>query len=215
MGDKARQYLTPAWNWTKANWQIIAKVILVAILLYLVYRGFLAIKQDYEAFKNEIRSKTAQTNTIVEKPTIIQAEGTDKTTTQIQYVAKPYLVYTDPATGKTMGKVDPTDVRLTADPAKVNVLVNGQPYAFDLVQGESQKFERGQVTLDQKSMIDFKLDVQPTIIDNTSSGGIDVYAGNKDVGIGIRHKRVGVDAGWNHKDKDMEYRLRWEAIQFK
>lgn len=175
----------------------------------------MAVKQDYENFKNEIRSKTAQTNTIVKQPTIIHAQGTDTTTTKLQYIDKPVLVYTDPVTGQTVEKVDPTDVRLTADPAKVNVLVNGQPYAFDLLQGESQKFEKGQVTLDQKSTIDFKMDVQPTIIDNTASGGIDVYAGNKDIGIGVRHKRVGVDAGYNYKDKEAEYRLRWEAIKFK
>ncbi|MBU2703610.1 hypothetical protein Ga0466249_004755 [Sporomusaceae bacterium BoRhaA] len=185
------------------------------ILFYFIYRGFLAVKQDYENFKDEIRNKTAQTNTVVQQPTIIQVQGTDTTTTQIQYVDKPFLVYTDPTTGQTVEKVDPTDVRLNADPAKVNVSVNGKPYAFDLLQGESQKFEKGQVTLDQSSTIDFKMDVQPTIIDNTASGGIDVYAGNKDIGIGVRHNRVGIDAGWNHKDKDMEYRLRWEAIKFK
>jgi len=59
------------------------------------------------------------------------------------------------------------------------------------------------------------MDVQPTIIDNMASGGIDVYTGNKDIGIGIRHNRIGVDVGWNYKDKDAEYRLRWEAIKFK
>ena len=153
-------------------------------------------------------------NGVVDWPTIIQTQGTDTKTTTIQYVDKPVLAYTDPATGQTKEQVDLTDVRLTADPAKVNVMVNGQPYAFDLLQGESQKFEKGQVTLDQNSTISFKMDVQPTIIDNTASGGIDLYAGNKDIGIGIRHKRVGVDAGWNHQDKDMEYRLRWEAVKF-
>jgi hypothetical protein len=209
------KYITSAWDYIKAHWQIIVKVILLVILFYFLYRGFLAIKQDYENFKDEIRNKTAQTNTIIQQPTIIQGETKTHTQTQLQYIEKPVLVYTDPVTGKTVEQVDPTDVRLTASKAKVNVMVNGKPYAFDLLQGESQKFEKGQVTLDQTSTIDFKMDVQPTIIDNTASGGIDVYAGNKDIGIGIRHDRIGIDAGRNHKDKEMEYRLRWEAIQFK
>ncbi|MBU2702288.1 hypothetical protein Ga0466249_003415 [Sporomusaceae bacterium BoRhaA] len=209
------KYITSLWNFIKSHWQIICKIILVCLLIFLVYRGFLAVKQDYENFKDEIRSKTAQTNTIVQQPTIIQAQGTDTTTTKLQYVDKPVLVYTDPTTGQTVEKVDPTDVRLTADPAKVNVSVNGKPYTFDLLQGESQKLEKGQVTLDQNSTISFKMDVQPTIIDNTASGGIDIYAGNKDIGIGIRHDRIGVDVGRNYKDNEMEYRLRWEAIKFK
>lgn len=207
--------LAPVWEFVKSHWQIIAKMMIVGIVLVLAYRGFIDLKQDYENFKEEIRSKTAQTNTIVQQPTIIQGETKTETQTQIQYVEKPVLVYKDPVTGETKEQVDPTDVRLTASPAKVNVSVNGQPYTFDLLQGETQKFEKGQVTLDQNSTIDFNLDVKPTIIDNTSSGGIDVYAGNKDFGIGVRHKRVGIDAGYNYKDKDMEYRLRWEAIQFK
>lgn len=209
------KYITPAWHYVKAHWQTIVKVILVGLFLFLAYRGFMAIKQDYQDFKDEIRAKTAQTNTIVQQPTIVQGETTTKTQTQIQYVDKPVLVYKDPATGQVKEKVDPTDVRLTADPAKVNVLVNNKPYTFDLQQGESQKFEKGQVTLDQSSTISFKMDVQPTIIDNTASGGIDAYVGNKDIGIGIRHKRVGVDAGYNYKDKEAEYRLRWEAVKFK
>jgi hypothetical protein len=209
------KYITSAWDYIKSHWLLIVKIILLVILFYFIYRGLLAVKQDYEDFKDEIRNKTAQTNTIVKQPTIIQAQGTNTTTTQLQYVDKPVLVYTDPTTGKTVEQVDPTDVRLTADPAKVNVMVNNKPYAFDLLQGESQKFEKGQVTLDQSSTIDFKMDVQPTIIDNTASGGIDVYAGNKDIGIGIRHDRIGVDVGRNYKDNEMEYRLRWEAIQFK
>lgn len=209
------EYVKSFFTFLKSHWKPLVKGILIVILFYFAYRGFLAIKQDYENFKDEIRNKTAQTNTIVQQPTIIQVQGTDTTTTQIQYVDKPVLVYTDPTTGKTVEQVDPTDVRLTADPAKVNVSVNGKPYTFDLLQSESQKFEKGQVMLDQKSTIDFKMDVQPTIIDNTASGGIDVYAGNKDMGIGVRHNRMGIDAGYNYKDKAAEYRLRWEVIKFR
>lgn len=195
-------------TFTKENWKYIVGLVVVLALLGFAYH-------DYQSFKDEIRAKAAKTNTIVQQPTIIQGETQTKTQTQIQYVDKPVLVYTDPATGKTVEKVDPTDVRLTANPANVNVMVNGKPYTFDLLQGETQKFEKGVVTLDQNSTISFKMDIQPTIIDNTASGGIDLYAGNKDAGIGLRHKRVGVDAGYNYKDKDMEYRLRWQAVQFK
>ena len=199
----------------KEHWKYIIGLAIMLALLVFAYHGLLDLKQDYENFKDEIRSKTAQTNTIVQQPVIINGETKTETQTQVQYVEKPVLVYKDPVTGETKEQVDPTDVRLTANPAKVNVAVNGRPYAFDLLQGESQKLEKVQVTLDQYSSIDFYMDVKPTIIDNTSSGGIDVYAGNKDFGIGVRHKRVGVDAGYNYKDKDMEYRLRWEAVQFK
>lgn len=186
-------------------------LILIAVLLIFGLGVFVGVKFLAPPLTQH---HYTETNTVVQ-PTIIQGETKTDTQTQIQYVEKPVLVYTDPATGETKEQIDPTDVRLTADPAKVNVSVNGKPYTFDLLQDESQKFEKGQVTLDQNSTISFKMDVQPTIIDNTSSGGIDTYIGNKDIGIGIRHKRIGVDAGYNYKDRDMEYRLRWQAVQFK
>ena len=114
-------------------------LILLTVLLTFAIGAFTGVKYLAPALTQH---HYTETKTVVQ-PTIIQAQGTDTTTTKLQYVDRPVLVYTDPATGQTKEQVDPTDVRLTADPAKVNVLVNGKPYAFDLVQGESQKFEKG------------------------------------------------------------------------
>lgn len=51
------------------------------------------------------------------------------------------------------------DVEATIEQPKVSVRVNGQDHKFDLVQGETQKFEDGKLVMNQQSQITFDLKV--------------------------------------------------------
>lgn len=51
------------------------------------------------------------------------------------------------------------DVEATIEQPKVSVKVNGQDHKFDLVQGETQKFENGKLVMNQQSQITFDLNV--------------------------------------------------------
>ncbi|KYZ76655.1 hypothetical protein AXX12_09550 [Anaerosporomusa subterranea] len=105
-----------------------------------------------------------------------------------------------------------TDVQTEIKQPTVNVKVNGQPYEFGLLQGETQKFEQGKVSLSQSSEIGINLEIKPQIIDRTKTGGIELFFG-KYSGITIQHKQIGVDAGVD-RHGDQDYRLRWKAIQW-
>ena len=126
------------------------------------------------------------------------------TVTQIQYVAKEL----DPDTGET----EKIDVEAVIEQPAVNVKLNGQPYQFRLLQGEEQKFDQGKISLRQNSQVDIQLSVEPQIIDNTKTGGIDLFFG-KYSGITLQHKRIGIDAGVD-RHGDQDYRLRWKAVQW-
>ena len=126
------------------------------------------------------------------------------TVTRIQYVAKE----PDPDSGE----IEETDVEAVIEQPAVNVKLNGQPYQFNLLQGEEQKFDQGKISLRQNSQVDIQLSVEPQIIDNTKTGGIDLFFG-KYSGITLQHKRIGIDAGVD-RHGDQDYRLRWKAVQW-
>jgi hypothetical protein len=143
------------------------------------------------------------TETIIERPAAIKEVVKTVTQTEVVYVPKE----TDPATGQP----EKTDVQAEIKQPTVNVKVNGQPYSFGLLQGETQKFERGKITLDQASEIGIKLEVKPQIIDRTKTGGIDLFVGRYS-GVGVQFNRIGLDIGTNGRDQD--YRLRWRAVEW-
>jgi hypothetical protein len=91
------------------------------------------------------------------------------------------------------------------------VKLNGQPYSFALLAGETQKFDQGKISLRQESMIGIDLAIKPQIIDQTKSGGIDIFVGRYS-GIGIYHQRIGLDLGTDGHNQ--EYRLRWRAVEW-
>jgi hypothetical protein len=83
-----------------------------------------------------------------------------------------------------------------------------------LLQNETQKFEDGKLVLTQTSDIGIELIVKPQIIDHTKHGGIDLIGG-KYSGVGIRYKRIGVDATVNTKDRnDTMLQGRWNLAQW-
>ena len=70
---------------------------------------------------------------------------TTKTQTEFVYVPKKHE--------------EDADVEATIEQPKVSVKVNGQEHKFDLVQGETQKFENGKLVMNQQSQITFDLNV--------------------------------------------------------
>jgi hypothetical protein len=145
---------------------------------------------------------------IVEQPARIEEKIKTVTKTEVQYVPKEVVVYKD-AQGQTVTETEKTDVQAEIKQPTVRVKLNGQPYEFGLLQGETQKFEQGKVTLNQSSEIGINLEVKPQIIDRTKTGGIDLFVG-KFSGIGLQFNRIGVDIGTNGRETD--YRLRYRAV---
>ena len=72
------------------------------------------------------------------------------TQTQVAYVPKETIVYKD-ANGNTVTAKESTDVQADIAQPKVGVKVHGKDYKFDLLQGETQKFENGKVLMTQTS----------------------------------------------------------------
>lgn len=70
---------------------------------------------------------------------------TTKTQTEFVYVPKKHE--------------EDADVEATIEQPKVSVKVNGQDHKFDLVQGETQKFENGKLVMNQQSQITFDLNI--------------------------------------------------------
>lgn len=151
---------------------------------------------------------------IIEKPAEIKETVRHEVETVVQYVPKETIIYKDSATGEQTARKEDTDVETNIGQTAVNVKVNGQPYSFSLLQNEKQKFEDGKLVINQTSEVGFDLVVKPQIIDNTKHGGIDLIAG-KYSGIGIKHKRFGIDVTVNVNDRhDMMLQGRWTLKQW-
>lgn len=149
---------------------------------------------------------------IIEKQVpVIQEVVKTQTVTEVQYVPKETVIVKNPD-GTTTEEKEKTDVDLQTNQPAVNVRVNGQPYQFSLLQGESQKFEQGKVSLTQNSQIGIDLAIKPHVIDNTKTGGIDIFVG-KYSGVTIQHKRIGIDLGADRHGAT-DFRVRWKAIQW-
>jgi hypothetical protein len=151
--------------------------------------------------------KTITDTRVIEKPAEIKEVVKTKTDTVIQYVPKEVYIREDGTK-----EAEKTDVQADIKQPIIAVKVNGQPYEFGLLQGETQKFEQGKVTLNQSSEIGINLEVKPQIIDRTKTGGIDLFVG-KYSGIGLQFNRIGVDIGVD-RHGDQDYRFRWKAVQW-
>lgn len=119
------------------------------------------------------------------KPVVTEKVKT-VTETQIAYVPKETVKYIDKVTGKETTAKEETDVQLNADKPKVGVMVNGKPYKFDLLQGETQKFEDGKITMQQTSSIDMNVEIPTIDITRKSvlTGGVMIYGGKVSPAIG-------------------------------
>lgn len=132
------------------------KTLIIAIVVSFIIGcivGSYVTKNYFPTLNTEV--KTVQSDPIVtEKVKVV-------TDTQIAYVPKETIIYKD-ANGNATAVKESTDVQLDADKTKVGVKVNGKDYKFDLLQGESQKFENGKILMTQTSAVDMNIKI-PTV----------------------------------------------------
>ena len=169
-----------------------AKLLPIAAGLILVVVFVAGIFVGRDIFPREV-THTAT----VEKPVITTQEKI-VTQTQVAYVPKETIVYKD-ANGNTVTTKEATDVQADIAQPKVGVKVNGKDYKFDLLQGESQKFQDGKVLMTQTSDIALKIDLPEAKVPKWSarigtSGGGSINAGgvtyhpNKNTGVWLQRQ---------------------------
>lgn len=165
--------------------------IVVGIILVVVFVAGIFIGRDI--FPREV-THTAT----VEKPVITTQEKV-VTQTQVAYVPKETVVYKD-ANGNTVTAKEVTDVQADIAQPKVGVKVNGKDYKFDLLQGETQKFQDGKVLMTQTSDISFKVDLPEAKVPKwearfgtTNGHSIDsagaTYYPTKNAGVWVQHQK--------------------------
>lgn len=126
-------------------------------------------------------------------PVVVQGET--KTQTQVVYVPKETIKYVDTKTGQEVTTKESTDVQADIKQPSVNVKVNGKDYKFDLLQGETQKFENGKVVMNQTSDIGMNISI-PTV-DRTKNGAIGIGYGTNGPAVKLDIKNI-----WLYGDKD-------------
>jgi len=100
----------------------------------------------------------------VEK-TVVETKVEYKDRTKIQYIPKELII--NPTTGQS--ELEKTDVQLNKEQTRVNVKVNSEEYAFNLLQGEQQKFQDGKIMLEQSSSLNVDVTAQ---VEQQITGGI-------------------------------------------
>ncbi len=147
--------------------------------------------------------RTVEKRVEIEKP-IVKEVVKVETETQIQYVAKEI----NPMTGQK----ENTDLEANISQPKIGVKVNGKDHEFDLIQGETQKFENGKIVMNQDSTIKFEVEV-PTVHQKWRVGAYsDWTVGESHPNVGVRvnrqFKRWDADASIN-QDKDVKVQGTW------
>lgn len=116
-----------------------------------------------------------KTVTVSEKPKA-KVETKTETKTEVQYVEK------------TSNK--DADVEITN--TKPSVSVNGKKYEFEKVAGETSKFDKGKVTVEQG----YKIEINAKdLVPKTPKWGMDIGYSNHGLKLGVEHnfnKNVGV-----------------------
>ena len=125
---------------------------------------------------------------------------TTKTQTEFVYVPKKHE--------------EDADVEATIEQPKVSVKVNGQDHKFDLVQGETQKFENGKLVMYQQSQITFDLNV-PDRNELLLSAEAEV---NRDgvtpnVILEKRNGRFHYGASYNVKDNELSGFVKYDVLR--
>lgn len=118
---------------------------------------------------------------------------------------------------KYIPKLSPndSDVEATINKPVVSVSVNGKKHNFDLVQGETQKFENGKVVMDQTSTITFDVKV-PDRNELRLSAEMEV---NKDkispaVSVEKQNGRLHYGAKYDIKDKETSAFVKYDVLKF-
>lgn len=120
--------------------------------------------------------------------TVVDTEIEYRDRTDVRYVPKE--IFVNPITGEKT-KED-TDVEINKQQPQIDVKFNGKDYKYDLLQGETQKFQDGKLVVDQSSQlkVDVSAQVQKQVEDGINKAfkeqakkpktkvGIEVTAGN-------------------------------------
>ena len=146
------------------------------------------------------------------QPKIMNEKAIIGTQTTVSYVPKQKeLRYINNV--PTYVKED-TDVEANIEKPAVTVKVNGKTQKFNLQQNETQKFEDGKVVLNQKSTVEFDVQVP-------ERHELNVY-GQEEFRAGKFHSQVGVDkqngklvygAKYDINDKEPIYYVRYNLIK--
>lgn len=165
--------------------------IAVGIVLLVVFVAGIFVGRD--VFPREV-THTAT----VEKPVITTQEKV-VAQTKVAYVPKETIVYKD-VNGNVVTAKEATDVQADIAQPKIGVKVNGKDYKFDLLQGETQKFQDGKVLMTQTSDISFKVDLPEAKVPKwearfgtTNGHSIDAagvtYYPTKNAGLWVQHQK--------------------------
>lgn len=159
-------------------------IILISMLIggIIVYKWFPKIVTEYIETHKEIP--------------VVQERVVTQTKTEVQYVPKEK----DPETGK----LEKTDVQVDIKQPTVDVKVNGKNYDFNLLQGESQAFEKGKVVVTQNNEIKLNIKQNDTL-------RVEAFAG-KGYGVTLTNKNLSVDI--NIRDKEFD-RVRLKLFELK
>ena len=124
--------------------------------------------------------RTIEKRVDIEKPVVKEVVKVE-TETQIQYVARAI----DPVTGQK----ENTDLEANINQPKIGAKVNGKDHEFDLLQGETQKFENGKILMNQESTIKFDVEV-PTVHQKWRVGAYSEWViGDNSPDVGLRVNR--------------------------
>lgn len=125
---------------------------------------------------------------------------TTKTQTEFVYVPKEHE--------------EDADVEATIEQPKVSVKVNGQDHKFDLIQGETQKFENGKLVMNQQSQITFDLklpDRNELLLSAEAEVNRDGVTPN--VILEKRNGRFHYGASYNVKDNELSGFVKYDVLR--
>ena len=162
--------------------QLITYCVIGVLVIVVAVMGYFLYKGQDNKLPTQFTPKTLATETVEQK---------DRTV--IQYVPK--------------ASASDADVELNKAQPQVGVKVNGQDYKFDLVQGETKKFDKGKVVMDQSSTL--KLDIK--VPEQTNRVKLGVYGeaggdkGEAGVKASYQTKKYDLDVKYNtHKQAKVE-----------
>lgn len=169
------------------------KVIIILLLIFVV--GFTV---GYFSHKSKIVEITKDVVVTKEVPKVKTITNTQ---TEFRYIPKD--------------NVSDSDVEATIKKPTVSVSVNGKKHDFDLVQGETQKFDKGKLVMDQTSTITFDVKV-PDRNELRLSAEMEV---NKDkispiVSVEKQNGRLHYGAKYDIKDKETSAFIKYDVLKF-
>lgn len=146
-----------------------------------------------------------------QKPPVVKTET--KTVTELAYVPKETIIYTDAETGKEIASLEKTDIDMQVKAPTVYMKYNGQSVELQGISGEISKFEQGKLTgeistaatIDVTELVNKEVALQresdkqivaaklSEIAARKYRPQVDLIGGAGTIGAGVRVNRVGAD----------------------